>query len=59
MDCTTRFQELLQAAVEYEAEAFDADEGEDASVNGGDLVEWFAQWRENVKDALRDQKRER
>lgn len=27
-------------------------EGDDGEVNGGDLVEWFAAWRQRVKSAL-------
>lgn len=40
--------DLIDEALEYEAEAFDNDE----EVNGADLVDWFAGWRRRVKDEL-------
>jgi hypothetical protein len=36
---------LVGEALAYEAEAFDGDE----DVNGGNLVEWFADWRKRMK----------
>lgn len=41
-------KELLQEALDYEAEAFDTDQ----PINGSDLVEWFAAWRERVALAI-------
>ena len=38
---------LLRIAIESWPQ-FDTD----ASVNGGDLVEWFGEWRQQVKEAL-------
>jgi hypothetical protein len=43
-------EELLGDALLYEREAFDGT-AEDLDVNGADLVDWFTQWREKVKDA--------
>ena len=45
---------LLQEALGAWAEQFDApdDPGEDVSVDGGDLVEWFADWRLRVREGL-------
>jgi hypothetical protein len=43
------FRVLLERAVDSWPEFDDEDE----DVNGGDLVEWFSQWRDEVKDALR------
>lgn len=39
---------LLLQAIDYEEEAFRLDE----DVNGGDLVEWFAEWRREVLGVL-------
>jgi hypothetical protein len=36
---------LLVEALDYEREAFETDEG----VEGGDLCEWFSEWRDRVK----------
>lgn len=44
----TPLRALLQEAVKYEAEAFD----EDRDVNGADLVDFFAVWREHAKKVL-------
>lgn len=41
-----RAEALLLEAVAFEDYAFDHDE----EVNGGDLVDWFAQWRIEAKD---------
>jgi hypothetical protein len=41
------FRALLERAVDAWPQ-FDSDDG----VNGGDLVEWFGRWRDEVKDAL-------
>ena len=46
---TKLLESLIREAVNYEAKAFDADEG----VNGADLVEWFAQWRVRASAATR------
>ena len=46
---TNLLESLIREAVNFEADAFDADEG----VNGADLVEWFAQWRVRAKAAIR------
>ena len=46
---TNLLESLIWEAVNFEADAFDADEG----VNGTDLVEWFAQWRVRAKAAIR------
>ncbi len=46
---TNLLESLIREAVNFEAEAFDADEG----VNGADLVEWFARWRMRAKAAIR------
>ncbi len=45
---------LLKQALAAWAEAFDApdDTDKDVSVNGGDLVEWFAEWRLRVWEGL-------
>ncbi len=45
---------LLQEALGAWAEQFDApdDPDEDVSVDGGDLVEWFADWRLRVREGL-------
>ncbi len=45
---------LLKQALAAWAEKFDApdDTDEDVSVNGGDLVDWFAQWRLRVREGL-------
>lgn len=37
----------IVGALAFKADAFDSDE----QVNGGDLVEWFSQWRETAKAA--------
>lgn len=42
-----RIQELLEDALKSWPQ-FDTDE----PVNGGDLVEWFSEWRRQVKEAL-------
>jgi hypothetical protein len=44
------FRRLLEQAV-YQWPQFDL-EGDAGDVNGGDLVEWFATWREGVRAAL-------
>ena len=46
---TNLLESLIREAVNFEADAFDADEG----VNGADLVEWFAQWRLRARAAIR------
>ena len=46
---TKLLKSLIREAVNFEANAFDADEG----VNGTDLVEWLAQWRVRAKAAIR------
>ena len=46
---TNLLESLIREAVNFEADAFDADEG----VNGADLVEWFAQWRLRARAATR------
>lgn len=46
---TKLLESLIREAVNFEADAFDADEG----VSGADLVEWFALWRVRVKAAIR------
>ena len=45
---------LLQEALGAWAERFDAPDNpdEDVSVDGGDLVEWFADWRLRVREGL-------
>ncbi len=45
---------LLREALGAWAEQFDApdDPDEDVSVDGGDLVEWFAEWRLRVREGL-------
>jgi hypothetical protein len=40
---------LLDEALGYEADAF----GGNVPVDGGDLVEWFGEWRERVRATLR------
>lgn len=40
---------LVDEALAYQAESFDADE----PIDGGDLVEWFAAWRIALRDARR------
>ncbi|GBQ21659.1 hypothetical protein AA12717_0962 [Gluconacetobacter sacchari DSM 12717] len=40
---------LVDEALAYQAEAFDADE----PIDGGDLVQWFAAWRIALRDARR------
>ena len=46
---TKILESLIREAVNFKADAFDADEG----VNGADLVEWFEQWRVRAKAAIR------
>ena len=46
---TNLLESLIREAVNFEADAFDADEG----VDGADLVEWFAQWRLRARAATR------
>ncbi len=41
---------MLNEALAYQAEAFKRDE----PVDGADLVEWFAEWRERVQTILAD-----
>lgn len=41
--------DLIQEAIGYQALAFEADE----DIDGGDLTEWFADWRARVKAAMR------
>lgn len=41
-------RKLLREALSFERKAFDTDD----EVNGGDLVEWFAEWRERVTATL-------
>ena len=45
---------LLREALAVSADQFDApdDPDEDVSVDGGDLVEWFAEWRLRVREGL-------
>ncbi len=45
---TNLLESLIREAVNFEADAFDADEG----VNGANLVEWFAQWRVRARAAI-------
>jgi hypothetical protein len=40
---------LLQEALDYEADAFNNDQ----PVNGADLVDWFAEWRQRAAATLR------
>lgn len=42
---------VLREAVDYLAEDFENDE----PIDGGDLVEWFCEWREEAKRALANQ----
>ena len=42
-----QMQRLLQVAIDAWPQ-FDTDE----PVNGGDLVDWFGEWRQQVKEAL-------
>ena len=44
-----RLRSLLDRALAYERTAFERD----TDVNGGDLVEFFAEWRRDVKAALK------
>lgn len=39
---------LIEEALAYEAEAFEADE----EISGADLVAWFTEWRERAKKAI-------
>lgn len=41
-------REVVEQALEYEREAWEGDE----EVNGGDLVEWFGEWRARAAAAL-------
>ena len=43
---------VLREAMTAWEEQFEAPEGEEASVSGADLVEWFARWRVRAKRAL-------
>ena len=45
-----RMEELLREAVAFQAYEF----AHDDDVNGADLVDWFASWREDVKRILQD-----
>jgi hypothetical protein len=42
-ECALR--EVVFEALDHEAGAFDAPNGEERPLSGADLVEWFAQWR--------------
>ncbi len=44
---------LIGDALLYEAGQFDGPEDEDLEVSGADLVDWFTDWRERAKRALR------
>ena len=46
---TNLFESLIREAVNFEADAFDADEG----VTSADLVEWFAHRRLRAKAVIR------
>jgi len=41
-------ESMIREALDYEAVAFDRDD----DVNGADLVEWFARWRERARVAI-------
>lgn len=43
-----RMRQLLEEAVRFEEKAWDEDDG----LSGGDLVEWFGEWRQRVKQEL-------
>jgi len=43
---------LVDEALAYQAESFDADE----PIDGGDLVEWFAAWRIALHEARRHER---
>lgn len=55
---TKELLDLLHEALGTFAEQFDAaivgddEEQEDTSVDGGDLVEWFADWRLRLREEL-------
>jgi hypothetical protein len=44
---------LREALGKYRQEFAAAARGEDAPINGGDLLEWFAQWRIQARRAMR------
>jgi hypothetical protein len=46
---TNTIETLVHEALGYESEAFESDE----AVNAADLVDWFAEWRERAKAAVR------
>jgi hypothetical protein len=43
---------LLEEAIAYEANAWDAPIEDGEQVNGADLVDFFGEWRQRVKKAL-------
>ena len=48
--CNGTLVELLREAIAYNADRFDGNE----SINGANLVEWFAIWRRLAAEALKD-----
>lgn len=42
---------LLREALDHQADVFDHED----EVNGGDLVEWFGEWRERVRQFMEGQ----
>lgn len=49
---TETLGDLMREALEYQAECFDGPDDEDLSVSGADLVDWFAAWRERLKEVI-------
>lgn len=43
----------VERALDYERKAFEGN----LPVNGGDLADWFANWRRNVKPILKEAKK--
>lgn len=44
--------DLLREALEYRADHFDNDGGEETYVSGADMLDWFHEWRRNVRARL-------
>jgi hypothetical protein len=49
----SKISELINEALAAWSDQFDGDPATDISVNGGDLVDWFADWRLRMREALK------
>jgi hypothetical protein len=43
---------LIDEALGAWADQFDGDPSTDISINGGDLLDWFADWRQRMREAI-------